>query len=118
MRDKSIVSTGYNGPARGYPHCVGPECPRHAAGHKSGEALVKCPAAHAEANCIANAARNGVCTVGTTLYMNYIIPCKDCAVILVNAGIKEIVVAEEVFYHEMSRLILHKGNILIREFDV
>ncbi len=122
VRDKSIVSTGFNGPARGYPHCeeyllgekVG--CPRKFRGYKSGEGLHLCSAAHAEANCIANAARIGASTVGTTLYLNCIIPCKDCAILLVNAGIVEIVVEEMEDYHEMSEGILK--DVIIRSFDL
>jgi len=133
VRDNSIVSTGYNGPARGYPHCdailqpmediqiegeahFSRSCPRRAKGYASGEGLHECPAAHAEGNCVANAARNGVSTIGTTLYMNCIIPCKDCAIILVNAGVKEIVIDDKTPYHEMSIKILEKGNIKVREF--
>lgn len=132
VRDKSIVSTGYNGPARGYPHCgrvIGTHnlqvdyepfeediCPRKVKGYKSGEGLHLCPAAHAEGNCIANAARNGVSTIDTILYMNCILPCKDCAVLLVNAGVKEVVVDDAIPYHEMSVGILQKGNINVREF--
>ena len=126
VRDKSIVSTGYNGPARGYPHCesgIPPEvpfeeyiCPRKLKGYASGEGLHECPAAHAEGNCIANAARNGVSTTGTTLYMNCMIPCKDCAIILVNAGITEIVVDDTTPYHQMSIKILDK--VKIRSFKL
>lgn len=115
VRDKSIVSTGYNGPARGFPHCHG-TCRRKEMGFKSGEGLVYCPAAHAEGNCIANAARIGASTVGTTLYLNTLIPCKDCMILLVNAGISEVVVEEEEFYHEMSQQIALQGGILIRRF--
>lgn len=129
VRDKSIVSTGYNGPARGYPHCKPAKvddpdfqygkrsiCPRHAKGYKSGEGLNECPAAHAEANCIANAARIGASTLGTTLYMNCILPCKDCATALVNAGIVEIVVDNPKPYHEMSVGIFKQGNVKTRKF--
>lgn len=115
VRDKSIVSTGYNGPARNFPHCED-QCRRRKLGLKSGEGLHLCPAAHAELNCIANAARNGVSTIGTTLYMNCIIPCKDCMIALVNAGIKEVVVTEDEFYHTMSGAIAEHGNIFIRSF--
>jgi len=87
-------------------------------GHKSGEGLHLCPAAHAEGNCIANAARNGVSTINTTLYMNCIIPCKDCAIILVNAGIKEVVIDNITPYHEMSINILKLGNIKVRKFSL
>ena len=117
VRDKSIVATGYNGPARNYPHCEG-ECPRKLKGYKSGEGLVECPAAHAEGNCIANAARLGVCTVGTTLYMNSIVPCKDCMILLVNAGITEVVIEKYEWYHEMSADISIYGGIKIREFEL
>lgn len=133
VHDKSIVSTGYNGPARGYPHCqpvryqmpdcnienekhFSKGCSRHAKGYKSGEGLLECPAAHAEANCIANAARIGASTIGTTLYINCILPCKDCAIILVNAGIIEVVVDNPKPYHEMSIGIFKQGNVKTREF--
>lgn len=151
VRDRSIVSTGFNGPARGYPHCgevksfmvskdfsiegledlrpgeiivlqdktlaqFPPKCPRQLKGYKSGEGLVECPAAHAEGNCIANAARIGAVTVGSTLYMNSIIPCKDCAIILVNAGITEVVIDEVVPYHQMSLEILK--SVKVRRFEL
>ena len=138
VRDKSIISTGFNGPARGYPHCKGihnsllevPEgipvselqersiCPRHAQGFKSGEGLINCPTAHAETNCIANAARIGASTIGSTLYMNCIIPCKDCMILLVNAGIVEVVVDELKPYHEMSLGIAKHGKVKIRRFNL
>ena len=120
VRDKSIVSTGYNGPARGYPHCgqIRHICPRQDMGFESGDGLVHCPAAHAEGNCVANAARIGASTIGATLYMNTIVPCKDCAIILVNAGVREVVVSSLEFYHEMSKDILNYGSIIIRRFDL
>ena len=77
VRDKTIVSTGFNGPPRGVTHC-GPErilvddnlshidpakrnlCPRQAKGFKSGFGLHLCTASHAEENAIVNAARIGV----------------------------------------------------------
>ena len=121
VRDNSIISTGFNGPARGYHHCEGEfkyDCPRKKMGYESGEGLVHCPAAHAEGNCIANAARIGASTVGSTLYMNCIIPCKDCMVLLVNAGIKEIVVDDIKLYHEMSAEIAATGRIGIRRFQL
>lgn len=117
VRDRSIISTGFNGPARGYPHCID-ECPRKLKGYKSGEGLIECPAAHAEGNCIANAARIGASTINAILYMNCIIPCKDCMVLLVNAGIVEVVVEEDIPYHAMSLDIAKYGNISIRKFEL
>lgn len=139
VKDKSIISTGYNGPARGYPHCkavrvempdlkemLPPEegihtelvCPRYAKGYKSGEGLDECPAAHAEVNCIANAARAGASTIGSTLYMNCIIPCKDCAVAIVNAGITEVVVEDIVPYDDMSIEIFKHGKVKVRRLKI
>jgi dCMP deaminase len=115
VRDKSIVSTGFNSPARGYPHCKD-TCPRRLLGFKSGEGLIHCPAAHAEGNCIANAARIGASTIDSILYMNSIIPCKDCAVLLINAGIVEIVVDNLDPYHAMSLDILK--NVSLRRFEL
>ena len=115
VRNNSVVSTGYNGPPRSFPHCKD-ICPRKAKGYRSGEGLLECPATHAEANCIANAARIGASTVGTTLYMNCIIPCKDCMSILINAGIREIVVDDIIPYHELSLDMAQAANIKLRRF--
>lgn len=125
VRDKSIISTGFNGPPRGFPHCTPASpngsgsnlCPRHAKGYHSGEGLVECPATHAEANCIANAARIGACTIGSTLYMNCIIPCKDCMSLLINAGIIEIVVDDLIPYHELALKMAEVANIKLRKFN-
>lgn len=46
---------------------------------------------HAETNAIINAARNGVSTKGSTMYMTCGIPCSDCTRNIINAGIKRIV---------------------------
>jgi len=97
VKDKSIISTGYNGPPREIPHCENRNenrvliCPRRLTDCQSGECLDMCPAGHAERNAIVNAARMGVCTKGAILYCDCGIPCKDCLVEIINAGIIEIV---------------------------
>ena len=125
VKENVIVSTGYNGPARGYPHCEGTLsppfgdksiCPRKLKGYASGEGLHECPATHAEANCIISAARIGAAVSGSTLYMNCIIPCKDCMNLLVNAGVREIVVDDIISYHEISLPIAESAGIKIRRF--
>lgn len=118
VRDHSIVSTGYNGPARGYPHCQG-TCPRKKKGYKSGEGLIECPAAHAEVNAISNAARLGTCVRGCTMYMNTLeIACKDCMTAIVNSGIAELVTLELIPYHELSLDIARYGKIKLRRFSL
>lgn len=88
VRDRTILSTGYNGSPRGQPHCVeeGVGCEMDN-GH-----CVR--TVHAEANAIAQAARNGVSSVGSTLYTTAS-PCYLCAKLIVNAGVVRVVYDRE-----------------------
>jgi dCMP deaminase len=104
VRDKSIIATGYNGPARGISPCW--ECFR-----KDDKSLALCPAAHAEANCIANAARMGVCTMDSVMFVTCEIPCKDCLSILINAGVNLVYISENKFYDQTSSFILSHDEI-------
>lgn len=142
VRDNSIVATGYNGPPCGVSHCgkeriekdkvlqrlfkypshpitedMKTKCPRKLLGYISGTHLELCPAQHAETNCIANAARLGVAVLGTTLYMNCIIPCKNCFGMLINAGVVEVVVDDATVYDEHTQFLIDDSNIKIREFE-
>lgn len=65
--------------------------PRYLLGYKSGEGMKWMIDAHAERNAIINAARTGVSTMGTTLYAFCGIPCKECMIEIINAGIVKIV---------------------------
>jgi len=116
--EKYIVSTGYNGPPRGCPHCNeeayrsyifgvasndisnlhsvedtnSKTCPRKVMGFISGNGLQYCPASHAERNAIYTAARLGTSIEGCILYLNWITPCVECCKAIINSGIKEVVV--------------------------
>lgn len=134
VRDKTIVSTGFNGPPRGIPHCgeervlvdptikyMLPEkrhlCPRKALGFKSGQGLDLCTASHAEENAIVNAARIGVPTIGTTMYMSCGIPCKDCLKKIINAGIIEIVCTDiDDWYDDMSKFLVQQSKLKVRNY--
>lgn len=133
VRDDSVIAQGYNGPARGIPHCdtrhiidphlyntnmvfSGVRCPRHDLGFNSGEGLHLCIAAHAERNCIANAARNGVCTLNTTMYLTCEVPCKDCLSEIINAGITELVVTSKDCYDSMGEFILSHSDLVVRVY--
>lgn len=139
VRDHSIISTGYNGPPRGAVHCgvdrlLADEhlcktlvvdarlseidntcCPRKLLNYRSGEALTLCPAQHAEENCISNAARIGASTIGSTLYLNTCIPCKNCLGTLINAGVVEIVAKSLASYDNYSGGLFN-GLISIRRY--
>jgi dCMP deaminase len=149
VKDNVIISTGYNGPPRGVPHCgerrldeesdgllfneimqwrkthpratateIRAGCPRQILGYKSGEGLHLCPAVHAETNCLASAARVGAETKDTTLYMNCIIPCKSCLGLLMNAGVKEIVIESfEAYDSLVEEFILPHTDVRVRTFE-
>ena len=115
--DKVVVATGYNGPPRGVSHCLGDICPRRQLGFSSGEGLHLCPAAHAETNCIYNAARVGVQTLDTTMYMTCGVPCKECLKGIINAGIKELVCTSLDHYDLLSGLLLRDSSLVIRTYE-
>jgi dCMP deaminase len=138
VRDKSIISTGYNGPPSGVPRCdnrwaldkdfaekyseyskdvdVKGKCPRHIMGFASGEGLNICVASHAEVNTIINAAKNGICTKDSVMYMSCGIPCSNCLKEIINAGIKEIVVLSLQTYGNNAMYLLNNSDIGVRLF--
>ncbi len=81
VRNRRILSTGYNGAPRGVPHCEEYGC----------DITQRCQlAAHAEQNAIAQAAANGVSCEGATLYVTCQ-PCNACAKLIINSGIQRVV---------------------------
>lgn len=142
VRDKSIISTGYNGPSIGVPHCgdrhkydikllgeykrIDPhfdefitttKCPRQILGFKSGEGLDWCVAGHSERNSLINAAKNGISTKGTSLYMDCGVPCTPCLVEIINAGVSEIIITKFSYYDLSSEYLLKNSNLLCRVFS-
>jgi len=81
--DKEIRSTGYNGFARG----VDDEPDER---HERPTKYLITP--HAEMNAICNAAMSGVSTKGCKIYVTSLFPCSTCASLIINAGIKEVIV--------------------------
>ena len=92
--DKRIIATGYNGAPRGIMHCEERGgCLREKMGIPSGERHELCMALHAEQNAIIQAASMGQSIEGSTIYVTHQ-PCVICAKMIINAGIKRIVVRE------------------------
>jgi dCMP deaminase len=89
VRDKTILSTGYNGSIRGMPHCTD-------VGHMMEDG--HCVATiHAESNAIIQAAKNGAAIDGASIYVTAS-PCWNCFKIIANSGIRRIVYGE--FYRD------------------
>ena len=130
-----IRSMGYNGPPATIPSCnkgwykdmIGREvdiCPRYHINPdlQSGEGLDKCIAVHAERSALIHAAQNGVNINNGTLFMTCGIPCKDCMVEIIEAGISEIVVTEiyedGAYYDIQSEYLAKKTLMKIRKWEL
>ncbi len=87
VRDKRILTTGYNGAAAGLKDCLELGCLRDEQGIPSGTRQEICRAIHAEQNVIIQAALHGVSLEGSTIYCTHT-PCVLCAKMMVNARIK------------------------------
>ena len=89
VRNRTILSTGYNGSIRGMPHCT-------EVGHlmENGHCVAT---VHAEANAIIQAAKNGVAIDGATIYTTAS-PCWPCFKLIANSGCRRIVFGE--FYRD------------------
>ena len=92
VKDKRILATGYNGAPSGLKHCIDIGCLREKLKIPSGERHELCRGLHAEQNALIQAALYGISAKGSTLYSTNQ-PCVICAKMLINAGIKEIVIA-------------------------
>jgi dCMP deaminase len=91
VRDKHILSTGYNGAPARIEHCTPETCLRLKTRVKPGERHELCRGVHAEQNAIIQCALHGVSSRGATLYVTHS-PCSICAKMLINAGIERVVV--------------------------
>lgn len=101
VRDRTILSTGYNGSAPGTEHCDD-------AGHlmESGHCV---RTVHAEANAVAQAAKNGVRVEGSVCYTTAS-PCWPCMKLLASSGITKIVYKEK-YRMDDKVLSLSKGHV-------
>jgi dCMP deaminase len=93
VKDKRILSTGYNGAPTGLGHCVDVGCVRERLGIAPGERHELCRGLHAEQNAIIQAAYHGVSINGAVLYSTHL-PCSICIKMVINAGISRVAYLE------------------------
>jgi len=115
VKDKHILSTGYNGSPKGTRHCEDLGCIREQMNIPSGTRHELCRGVHAEQNAVAQAAYFGVSVNGATIYTTTF-PCSMCAKILINSGIIEIVY-DSGYVDELSKELLSETNILVRHYS-
>jgi len=106
VKNKQIISTGYNGQLSGAQHCndLG-DCLRTKMNIPSGERDEICRAVHAEQNAISQAARYGLSLEGAIMFITNT-PCVICAKIIAASGIKEIYVNKADYPAKLSMELL------------
>lgn len=90
VRNKRILSTGYNGAPSNMEHCLEIGCMRQQNNIASGTRHEKCRAVHAEQNAIIQAALHGVGIGGATVYCTHQ-PCILCAKMIINSNINKVI---------------------------
>jgi len=114
VKEKRVLTTGYNGAPRGLRHCDEVGCVRQQNNIESGTRHELCRGVHAEQNAVIQGAYFGVSIKGATIYTTNF-PCVLCAKILLNAGIEEIVYSDT-YVDELSKNILNEAGIKIRQY--
>lgn len=109
VRDRRMLTTGYNGAPSGLRHCLETGCLRDQLGIASGTRTEMCRALHSEMNAIIQAAQHGVSTKGGTLYCTHQ-PCSVCARMLINAGITRVVFTGD-YPDEFSMELLREAGV-------
>ena len=111
VKDKRVLSTGYNGAPTGLAHCEEIGCLREQKNIPSGQRHELCRGLHAEQNAIIQAAFHGISIQNSTLYCTTL-PCSICLKMLLNAGIQKIVYNEG-YADELTESFLQESAITI-----
>lgn len=116
VKNKRILTTGYNGAPQGVESCKDRgECLREKLGIESGTRHELCYAVHAEQNAIIQAARLGIVLEGATLYCTHQ-PCVICAKMIINAGITRIVYKQG-YPDEFAMQLLKEADVVVETYD-
>jgi len=116
VKEKRVLTTGYNGAPRGLEHCLELGCLREKLKIPSGERIEICRGVHAEQNALVQAASFGVNVAGATLYCTNQ-PCITCAKLLINAGIREIYVKNS-YPDKLARAMLAEAGIKVKRIKI
>lgn len=115
VKDNRVIATGYNGAPSGVRHCEETGCLRQKLNVPSGKSHELCRGLHAEQNAIIQAARHGQNITGGTLYCTNQ-PCVICAKMIINAGIRRIVIKEG-YSDELAVEMLTEAGLKIEMID-
>ncbi len=112
VKDKRILATGYNGAPAGVSHCEVMGCVRERLEVPSGERHELCRGLHGEQNAIIQAALHGVSIDSSVLYCTHE-PCSVCSKMVINAGIRTIVVGAR-YPDKLARKMLKEAGVRVR----
>jgi dCMP deaminase len=114
VRDKRVISTGYNGTPRGHKNCGDGGCPRCNEGIGSGVGLGTCLCIHAEENALLEAGRDRI-REGSILYCDTC-PCLTCSIKIVQVGISEVVYSQGYCMDKDTAAVFKESGVLLRQF--
>lgn len=114
VRDRRVISTGYNGTPRGLVNCGEGGCGRCNAGEGSGHGLATCLCIHAEENALLEAGRERLAE-RAVLYCDTC-PCLTCSIKIVQVGIGEVVYSQEYSMDGRTAAVFAEGGVKLRQF--
>jgi len=117
VKDRRVISTGYNGTPRGAKNCNEGGCARCSSMAESGTSLEECVCCHGEENAITQAAYHGTSLNGATLYTTFA-PCLLCTKMIINSGIKEVMYNEDYPLNDRAMALLRECGVRIRKHRV
>lgn len=116
VRDKRIITTGYNGAPAGVVPCRDKGvCMRREKGIPSGEQQQLCYAIHAEQNAIVQAAKLGISIDDATMYCTHQ-SCTICAKLIVNSGIKRVVYRHP-YPDDFASIIFNEAGVVVEQYQ-
>lgn len=116
VKDRNILSTGYNGAPSGITHCEVTGCLREKLNVPSGERHELCRGLHAEQNAIIQAAYHGTSIKDSTLYCTNL-PCSICSKMLINAGITKIIYKEG-YMDDLGKEMIEESGIILERLKL
>lgn len=117
VRDKRVVSTGYNGTPRSTRNCNEGGCPRCNSLATSGTNLDECLCSHGEENAIVQASYHGVSLKDAIIYTTFA-PCLMCAKMIINSGIREVIYNVEYPLNDSAFRLFDEAGVLVRKLKV
>jgi dCMP deaminase len=114
VREKRVISTGYNGTPRGLKNCAEGGCPRCNEGQGSGVGLGTCLCLHAEENALLEAGRERI-REGSTLYCDTC-PCLTCSIKIAQVGVSEVVYSQGYSMDSETATVFKQAGVRLRQF--